>query len=480
MKSKTKNYILLTILLLFSLLIVSCDSKGDGKSEDETTQPAATVEATKASGASGEPSGAGGIFANPQESLDSYRMRTEMTLVEGEGMLGEKMITEIEWVRDPEAEHLTMFDESDQVMMETITIGDDTWTSMDGETWIHSVATPEEAAMPGNFQASLEDLMQDMEGGMKKDGTEKVNDVDCIRYTVDADFALAIPAPEDAPAESLQFMPTEMAGHIEGSMWVADERNLPEVIVRSDTRQEITLKYASREETMVYDELRDMYDINEPISIEPPDGQVQEMPTMPTMPADLPTPPAADDQPQPPAGEPVGSITYAELNELDSYHLEWTVTVKTGDGEAASGYTVDWTRDPLATHLSMSMGAGMPPMEYIWANDTVWVKVPGGDWMLGSKEDMDNAINQVGDVLRPEDDMVLVGEETVNGVHCQHYAKQTTTMGSVRQDIWVADQDGLPPVVIRGINQTEVSGITTTIDVNVTAINEPVTIEPPQ
>jgi hypothetical protein len=505
MKPKTKSTILLTILLLFSLTALSCGLLGGGDGEeDKATQPP-TAEATQTtekdpstgqeptkapagkeaeptkSGASGEPSGEGGIFADPQESLDSYRMRTEMTLVEGEGMLGEKMTTEIEWVRDPEAQHSTMTGASGEVMLEYITIGDETWTSMDGQTWMHTTATPDqEPALPDSFQTDLEDIMKEMEGGMKKAGKDQVDGVSCQEYDLNADFALPFPIPEDASEQMLQFMPQEIQGHVEGKICVADERGLPEVIVRSVTRQEMTLKYASgKEESMTYDEDREMYDINEPITIEPPEGKVQEVPAMPTMPADLPTPPASGEETQPPAGEPTGAIAYAELNELDSYHLEWTVTIKTGDGEMTTGYAIDWTADPLAAHLTMGMGEGIPMMEYVLIDDQVWMKA-GGQWMLGGKEELDEAINQVGEVLAPESDMALAGKETANGINCNHYVKEMAAPTTARLDVWIANQPDLPPIVVRGVSLTEMSGMTMTIEANVTAINQPITIEKPQ
>ena len=121
------------------------------------------------------------------------------------------------------------------------------------------------------MQASLEDILKDMESSMKRVGTDTVDGVDCERYTVDTGFSLPFPMPEEAPAEAQQFLPKEMEGHIEGEICVANERGFPEVIVRSETTQEITLKFASgKEETMAYDEERELYDINTPITIKAP------------------------------------------------------------------------------------------------------------------------------------------------------------------------------------------------------------------
>ena len=271
-----------------------------------------------------------------------------------------------------------------------------------------------------------------------------------------------------------------MAGHIEGKICVADERGLPEVIVRSVTRQEMTIEYASgKEETMVYDEDREMYDINERIDIKPPEGGVQEMPAMPTMPADAPTPPASGEQPT----QPGEAVTYAELNELDSYHLEWSVTVKQDDNESTTSYEYEWTKDPLATHMTMDMFGII--QEYIWLQDEVWMKVGDSEWMLGSKEDMEDAIGQVGNIMSVGDDMAFVNEETVNGVKCKHYATKVTIQSqTINMDVWVANQNNLPPVVIRSVMnhqmKTETVNMTTVTEGNVTAINEPITIEAPK
>jgi len=496
---KTKRYIFLVVLLIFSLTTLSCGLLGGDKEEEsKATQPpaaeatkAAAAEATPAeeqptkspTGAKTEPppgpSGETGLFANPEETLDSYRMRTKMQLVEGEGLLGEEMISEIEWVRDPEARHTTMYGASGEVMMEIIIIGDDSWTSMDGENWMHVKQTEQEEGAPfsaEDFQTSLEDIMRDMESGMKKDGKEKANDVNCIRYTVDADFSMPFPASEEVPEGAAQFMPKEIEGHVEGMIWVADEKSLPPVIIRSQTTQEITLKYVSdKEETMVYDEERDLYDINEPITIEPPEGQVQEVPAPPV---DMPTPPSGE-LPEPLAGEPAEAVEYASLDTLDSYRLEWSVTIKTGDMEVKSGYEMEWVKEPPAYHVTMSMGEGAVLAENMWVDDTFWIKA-GDTWVKGGEAETEDALNQVGDIMTPSDDMVLTGEETVNGVRCKHYVKDETVPYSIHQEVWVANQSDLPSVVVRGLDRMEMNDMVTVIEANVYDINESITIEPPQ
>ena len=489
LNTRTRCYIFLAILLIFSLAVVSCKS-GDGSDkggEDQATQPpAAQATVEKATSAEGQPtepaaadekanppagsSGVTGLFANPQESLDSYRMRTRMVQKEGMGVLGEEMTTEMAWVRDPEASHTTLHDSSGDVMMEIIVIGDDTWTSMDGETWMHTKSgTDEEAPFSlEDFQASLEDILQDLESSLKEVGQDTVDGVRCKRYTVDADFSLPFPIPEEAPAEAQQFLPKEMEGHIEGEICVADERGLPEVILRSQTTQEMTLKFASdKEEKMAYEEERELYDINEPITIEPP-SEATEMPGMPSLPGG---------QPGGPAGEPV-EVT--DLDSLDSYRLELSLQMKMSTGTAmTTGYAVEWVREPPARRIVWSMG-GNPMGELVWIGDAVWIKV-GGSWVQGTEQDAAEHLDTMADVMTPEDDMVLAGEETVNGVRCKHYVYDFETGStSMHKEIWVANEGDLPPVVIRGLFRMETSQMTTESEANVTDINTPITIEAPK
>jgi len=215
------------------------------------------------------------LVASPEDTLDSYRMRTTMRLLEGEGLLGEEFNMEQAWVREPPSSHTVMYGSSGDMATEIITIGDSTWVKM-GDTWIKSeggqgAGGVSSFAAQESLEATLEDILQDMENAMKPAGEDTVNGVRCQRYTVDTEFSISPPIPEDVPEEARQLMPTEMVGHVKGEICVADQRGVPPVIVGSQTTQEITLKYASRDdETMVYEEKRDLYDINTPITIEPP------------------------------------------------------------------------------------------------------------------------------------------------------------------------------------------------------------------
>jgi hypothetical protein len=381
-------------------------------------------------------------------------------------MLGEAMTTEIEWVREPQARHVTMYGPSGDVMMEMIRIGDDSWTSMDGETWMHfETGTGQETAFATEgLQADLEDILKDMESSMEEAGKDTVNDMRCRWYTVDADLSMPFPKPEDAAKEAEQFMPQEMEGHVEGRVCVADERDLPEVIIRSETTQELTLKYASgKEETMVYEEVRDLYDINQPITIEPP-AEAMEMPSMPT--------PVGD--------EPGEAVEVADLDSLDSFRLELSVQTKMSTGGTMkTGVSLEWVREPPARRIVWGMG-DTPMGEYIWIGDKVWAKM-GDNWVQSSAEEAAEHLDDMTDVMTPEDDMALAGEETVNGVNCKHYVYDLEMpKQNMHKEVWVANQSDLPPVVIKGLFSLETSQMTIESEANVTDINTPISIKAPQ
>jgi hypothetical protein len=413
------------------------------------------------------------LIASPEDTLDSYRMRTTTRLLEGKGLLGEELNTEVEWVREPPARHTVMYGPSGDTATEVITIGDSTWVKV-GDTWIKSeggqgAGGVSPSAAQESLKATLEDILQDMESAMKPAGEDTVNGVRCQRYTVDTEFSISPPIPEDVPEEARQLMPTEMVGHVKGEICVADQWGVPPVIVGSQTTQEITLKYASRDdETMVYEEKRDLYDINKPITIEPPEGAM-EMPSLPT--------PSSGEQPTPLAGQPGATIETASLDSLDSYRLDWSIQMQmSGGGGMNMSYTMEWVREPPARHLVMSL-EGSPFGEYTWIGDTVWAKM-GDTWIQATGEDAEDVFDQLGDIMEPDSDMVLAGEETVNGIHCKHYVYDLGD--TMHKEIWAADQSDLPPVVIRGMFRMETSQMVTEAEGNVYDINTPITIEPPK
>ena len=76
----------------------------------------------------------------------------------------------------------------------------------------------------------------------------------------------------------------------------------------------------------------------------------------------------------------------------------------------------------------------------------------------------------------------LVGTETVNGVRCKHYVADTEVRTArFHIEVWIADQSGMSPVLVRGLRDVTSDILPAThTEVNVTDINEPITIEPPE
>jgi hypothetical protein len=200
-----------------------------------------------------------------------------------------------------------------------------------------------------------------------------------------------------------------------------------------------------------------------------------------------------------------------DLDALDSYRLEMTWRVESEDGSESYEmiFVEEWTRDPPARHLMMSgseTGAETTPFtEIITIEDTTWVRMgdtwmempaPEGAWMSDAWEGF----------FADVDDWNYEGSETVNGVNCRHYISGGETTFTVpdpetggtatidaEAEIWVADESGLPSVVVRqrariegGFIPLPTAGVpadgggTVYLESDLTSINEPISIQPPE
>ena len=492
---KDKRFFFLVPVLILAMMALACSFGdifgGDDEAEpaeapavserieeeegeaEETSAAETSEEAQPAEEEEEEAPGSAGIageFANPEEVLDSYRMRmTYETQGEG-GLLSAFMSdSEVEWTREPNARHTTTYGEAGEIMMETIQIEDETWMDM-GTGWMKTAGDAGAAGFDTSaMETSMEDLLSDMVGGLDADGSENINGTHCKRYQVDTDFSMDMPVPEDISPEAAAFMPQSIEGHVEGTIWVADGSGLPPVIIRSETTQEITLVYADREEVMVYDELRELYDINEPITIEAPDDAME-----------MPSPPEGGDMPGVGGTEGGVSVETAPLDLLDSYRLEMTNIMTMTDGmEMVTGLIQEYVREPEALHVAMTL-SGAPFGEFIQIGDQFWTLV-NGQWIASTEEEMSSAMETGGDAMEPDSDMLPIGEKVINGVHCLGYTSEVA-MGDtlIRKTIWVADEAGIPPIVIRGVGVMQTPTMSTYNAIDITNINEPIDIQPPQ
>ncbi|MEA3338632.1 MAG: hypothetical protein U9R15_01570 [Chloroflexota bacterium] len=218
-----------------------------------------------------------------------------------------------------------------------------------------------------------------------------------------------------------------------------------------------------------------------------------------------PTPPSepGGEQPTSPPVEPGAAPEIADLDALDSYRVQQTIRVENQDGSELQEITVleEWVREPPAQHVVIS-GSAMPATEIILIGDKAWMKA-GDTWMEMPAEQAPDFTSGMDITPDMEDGMMLAGEETVNGINCKHYtvdeesfAMADPTEGSVtvriQGEVWIADQPGLPLIVVREKMRVEGSfipvpdasssaeGGTTYFEKEVTDINQPITIEPPQ
>jgi hypothetical protein len=177
----------------------------------------------------------------------------------------------------------------------------------------------------------------------------------------------------------------------------------------------------------------------------------------------------------------------AGLDELQSYRADWTTRlIYPGEegGTVALTYKLEWTRDPPAQHMWMDMGDS-PSVEAIWAQDKVWVKA-GDRWI---EEDAPEAAQSFEDFLEAfdvQDEMTLVGTETINGIRCKHYVYDWESPdGSMKhhRELWVADDPSLPKVGIRVLfrmeNVQQQGSFVTETEALLYDLNQPITIEPP-
>lgn len=226
---------------------------------------------------------------------------------------------------------------------------------------------------------------------------------------------------------------------------------------------------------------------------------------LPTVePGDEQPPPAGDEGEQPtlPPESEVGAPEIADLDTLDSYRVQQTIRVEDQDGSQVQEMTVleEWVREPPAKRILIS--GDMPTTEMIYIGDKAWMKA-GDTWMEMPSEQAPDFTSGMDITPDMGGITALVGEETVNGISCKHYtideenfAVADPSEGSftayIRGEVWIADQPGLPPIIVREQIQIEGSfipvpgasssaeGGTTYFEKEVTDINAPITIEPPE
>jgi hypothetical protein len=178
-------------------------------------------------------------------------------------------------------------------------------------------------------------------------------------------------------------------------------------------------------------------------------------------------------------------------------------------------FTFEWSAATPASHNVVAC------IEEITIGSTRWTKMSDGPWreetlsaedrakweqqwsfaqFWGIEEDLEgalpNGVELVPGQIFPvpiKAAMVFEDAETVNGVHCRRYNVDTDldytsevghTTGHATGSIWVADQDGIPAVIVRAVMDEDlaIDGRQTQNhwEHDMTDINQPVTIKPPE
>jgi hypothetical protein len=263
--SKSITLALLVIIALAAAsLACGTLSPGGGEVKEQPTQPPAP-KATSPSGqqptsppkatATTAAASGGWKFANPNE-LNSYRARITMGAKKKDGSSSQDMQITMEYVKDPRSTHVMMGQD-----MEVITIKDTTWVKVMGK-WMQQPASQQTSSQTPDSLLPQEDV------SIKELGVETVNGIRCKHYSLSGKVAITVPAVSGQPERKI-------SAKVQGEAWIADQAGLPQVPVRQRMEMEgslgsmITGTPTPGEVTTMEMEL---YNINTPITINPPEG----------------------------------------------------------------------------------------------------------------------------------------------------------------------------------------------------------------
>jgi len=312
----SSKYIALPLVAIALLMVVSlaCRPTGllpSGGGQSQPTQlpapqatapggqpvPAGKPSATPAGKPTTPTTGPASQFAKP-DLLDSYRARMKMGTQKKNGSKSGEMNWTMEWVKEPTSRHIVMGGD-----MQVITIKDTTWVKVGGK-WMQQTAAQRNTSQTPDSLLPQEDIT------VKQVGEETVNGVHCKRYTISGKVNFTIPAMQGQP-ERKTSVP------VQGEVWVADQSGLPEVPIRQRMEMEASLMglftgAPPTEGEKTYFEA-ELYDINTPITIQPPGGPTP--PAAPTpKPTTAPAPTPGAQQPPAPAGKRIAFVSNRDDN----------------------------------------------------------------------------------------------------------------------------------------------------------------------
>ncbi|MDD5093556.1 MAG: hypothetical protein PHV74_04140 [Dehalococcoidia bacterium] len=202
---------------------------------------------------------------------------------------------------------------------------------------------------------------------------------------------------------------------------------------------------------------------------------------------------------QKPSGDSSELGDVVSMDELKSYKMHMVMSSPMGGGDITTDMEVVNDPPPKATHTVMDMGMGTT--EIITIGNTTWTKMMGMGWMESTTEESSvQEPTDIADYIDMDSDVNYQGKEKVNGVNCKHYEVETNmtvdtssfqegvsgeVTASFKGEVWVADESGMPKVMIRQVGTTEmempapIGKISMDMATDITEINGAFTISPP-
>ncbi len=186
-------------------------------------------------------------------NLNSYR--TRISVQGATGLNSDSVVVEQVYTRDPTAQRFVMMDQKGE-SFEWVQIEDQAWFCAEG------ACTKTQGDMEDLVSGFGSELFHDPtdftdDADYSYQGQETLNGVRTKRYTL-----------ELSAAETALLMTEEDILDVEGQAWIADEPDLPTYVVRF----ELTWKETQDGETQPGELSYEVYDVNAPITIEPPEG----------------------------------------------------------------------------------------------------------------------------------------------------------------------------------------------------------------
>ena len=303
-----------------------------GSSEDETTEEQTATEEAESQEPVEEEVADPDLDADALEGLESYRARftAEWNPEEGEG---ETFTFEEAHTRSPSAQRLLMKGMAEDETVEIVQIEDQSWMCTGG-TCTQMQADPEDLAAGFSEAAMFDPAGTVDDADTTFVGRERVNGVQTRHYKL------------NLTAMQAAFLAQGDVSDVDGDVWIADESDLPELAVRFEMSWTETREDVTGQSTFVYE----TYDINDPFTIEPPEGAEES-----GLPDDVPPYPNAEE-----TFSMAGMVTFEtpdSVSDVADFYREnlaaegWTVE---SDDEMEGMVQQVWSKDGRALTLLVS------------------------------------------------------------------------------------------------------------------------------